>query len=75
MSALSRNKDQIFWNLINSAIAGSISFFSALLAVGEINARVIFIAFAASALVAIQKFKHFWDGEKDEYVGKSFNFL
>ena len=70
-----QNKKEIFYNIINALLAGGISFFSALLATGELNFKVVVIAFITSALVAIVKFKNYWDGEKKEYQTKIFKFL
>lgn len=72
---IKNNKDEIIWNVINAGLAGAISFFSALVATGELNWKVIGIAFITAALVAIVKFKNYWDGEKKEYQVKMFKFL
>ena len=72
---LQKNKDQIIWNLINCAIAAGISFFSAVVAVGEIKGSAIFIAAATGMLVAFTKFRDFWGAEEHEYRDKLLNFL
>ena len=68
------NRKEIFYNVINSLVAGAISFFSALLAASELNYKVVGIAIITSLLVLFIRFKEFWDGEKSDYC-KIINFI
>jgi len=69
------NRKEIFYNVVNSLIAGFISFFSALLAASEINYKVIGVAIITSLLVLFIRFKDYWDGEKGEYCKNILNFV
>ena len=68
------NKNEILYNLINSGIAGALVFFGSL-ADGKITLQGVGVALAASAVVAIIKFKEYWDGERREYMCKLFVFI
>lgn len=73
---------EIMWNIINSALAGAISFISAMLSVVSTESyephqllTAFMIAIGTSLLVAIYKFKDFWDGERTEYQRRILNFI
>jgi|GEM_PF-4408235 hypothetical protein len=75
----SKNKEEIFYNLINSALAGGLVFLGSL-TTGEITLKGICLSFVAALAVALTKFKEYWEKEKDEYSnnklkGGFFNFL
>lgn len=69
------NKKEIFWNFINAGIAGAISFFSAIIATGNIGSKEIFLSVGIASVAALIKFKDYWDGEKGEYTSKLLNFV
>ncbi len=77
-----RQKDEIMWNLINSFLAGAISFFSALVATisadGFDSHNILIacmIAFITSSLIGLYKFKEYWDGERTEFQACLFCFM
>lgn len=71
-----KNKNEIFYNLINSAIAGSLIFVGTALD-GDITIKGFIAAILTGMLVAITKFKEYWISEKSEYCNKNkiFNFI
>jgi len=69
------SKKEIFYNVINAGLAGGISFFSAVMATGSIDLRTIVVAAVAAGLVALVKFKNYWDGEQNEYQKKMLSFF
>ena len=72
---LKKNRNEIIWNIVNACLAGAISFFSALIAAGELNWKVIMVSLITAALVMCIKFKSYWDGEKKEYEKMIFKFF
>lgn len=68
------NKKEIFYNSINSVLAGSLVFFGALLN-GGFDIKAVIIAIITAAITAIVKFKDYWDGEKSEYCKGLMNFV
>lgn len=66
---------EIMWNIVNSLIAGGISLGSAILAVGEINGKVICVSLITAGMVALLKFKDYWTSEENEYKNKIFTIL
>lgn len=72
---IEKNRNEIFWNIINAVLAGAISFFSALLATGELTFKVVMIAVFAAFLVALCRFQEYWKSEKKEYSAHLFRFL
>ena len=70
------NKKEIFWNIINSLIAGSLVFVGSFSS-GELSWRSLATAGAAALLVAITKFGNYWASEKKEYTRtrQLFNFV
>lgn len=66
--------NEIVWNVINSMLAGAISFFSSMIAFlsdkGFDSHDVLtasMIAFTTSGLIAIYKFQDYWKHEEKEY--------
>lgn len=76
MSLISEeNKKEIFYNLINSAIAFSLVFFGSL-TTGQVTITSLIASIAAAAIVAITKFKKYWENEEKEYCqSKLFSFF
>jgi len=68
------NKKEIFYNIINSLLAGALVFFGSLID-GSIGIKGIIAALMAAAIMAITKFKDYWDGEKSEYCRCLGNFI
>lgn len=56
---------KIFWNIINSALAGALVLLGALTD-GEITLKGLYLAIVAGSLVAFSQFKDFWKEERDE---------
>lgn len=73
-SAFKKNKEEIIYNLINSALAGALVFLGSLSS-GKITFEGFGFALIAALIVAITKFKEYWKGEKKEYTTKLFNFI
>jgi len=73
INPLKKNKYEIYYNLINSGIASLLVLLGAL-STGKLNSESIWIAIFAALIVAVSKFKEYWDGEKKEYL-KAFNFI
>ncbi|MFA6190679.1 MAG: hypothetical protein WC711_04205 [Candidatus Staskawiczbacteria bacterium] len=69
-----QNRKEIFWNLLNSGLAGALVFLGSLTS-GKITWQGLVFGLIASAIVIITKFKDYWDGEKKEYSTKLFKFL
>jgi hypothetical protein len=68
------NKKEIFYNLINAALAGGLVLIGSLTS-GELTARGLLISFIAALAIMITKFKEYWDSEKSEYSRKVFSFV
>lgn len=73
-SVLKDNKNEIFYHLINSALSGLLVIAGAF-TTGNISDVSIVAAIATSLIVAVTKFKEYWDGEKTEYSTKLFHFF
>lgn len=69
-----KNKDEITYNLINSALAGGLVLVGSLTD-GEITTKGFIIAGLASATIMLTKFKEYWAGQAGEYSAKMFNFV
>jgi len=67
------NKKEIFYNLVNSALAGGLVFLGSLTA-GNVSIEGICAAVGAAGIVAITKFSEYWKSEKKEY-SRLFNFF
>ena len=68
-----QNKKEIFYNLINSLLAGGLVFLGSL--TNGFSWAGICAGAVAAGIVAITKFKKYWDGEKKEYSAMLFNFV
>jgi len=68
-----QNKKEIFWNLLNSGLAGGLVFLGSL--TNGFSWEGICAGVVAALIVAITKVKQYWDGEKREYSNKIFNFI
>ena len=69
-----KNKREILYNFINSLLAGILVLLGSLTA-GSITLKGLGLAVVASLVVILTKFKEYWDGEKNEYSSKVFNFV
>ena len=69
-----KNKEEIIYNLINSALAGALVFLGSL-STGEITFEGFYFALIGAGIILITKFKNYWDSEKKEYQKGIFNFL
>lgn len=66
---------EITWNIVNSLLAGGLVFLGACTS-GGLNAQSIMAALTAALIVAITKFKNYWELEEAEYKEKIlFNFV
>lgn len=73
---------EIWYNIINSLIAGGLVFFGSLTTIlankdlcWETFLIGIGLSVCTSAVVAIQKFKSYWESEEKEYKSNLLNFL
>ncbi|MCK9595423.1 MAG: hypothetical protein M0R35_07100 [Candidatus Omnitrophica bacterium] len=70
-----KNKKEIFWNIINSFLAGSLVFLGSLSS-GRLSWQGIVFGLIASFIVAITKFQNYWKKEESEYCKtKIFSFV
>jgi hypothetical protein len=60
------NKYELYYYCINSALAGSLVLLGAL-ASGGLEKQAIAAALIASGVVAVAKFKEYFEGQKSEY--------
>ena len=67
-------RKEIFWNLINSGLAGLLVFLGSLTS-GHITWSGVGAAALAAFVVAVTKFKDFWTDEEKEYTSKIFLFV
>lgn len=74
MKVFKKNKDEIFWNVVNCALASSLVFLGAC-ASGDITTRGIFVAVVAGLTAFVVKFKDYWAKEESEYSNKLFSFV
>ena len=68
------NKNEIKYNIINSAIAGGLVFVGSF-ADGTITLTGVCAAIAAALLAALVKFKSYWSSQENEYTHKLINFV
>ena len=64
-----KNRKEIFYHIINSLLAGLLVLLGSF-ADGDLSWKGFLFALFASAVIAIQKFKDYWDSEKSEYMNK-----
>lgn len=69
-----KNKEEIIYNIVNSLIAGSLVLAGSVVD-GTITKTGLMAALAASVIVAIAKFKDYWESEKPEYCKNLLNFV
>jgi len=67
-------RKKIFWNLVNSGLAGLLVFLGSLTA-GELSWKGVLMSVITSLIVAVTRFYDFWKKEEKEYTAKIFNFL
>lgn len=60
---------EIKWNIVNSALAGALVLLGSMTS-GEFTTRGVCVAFLSAILVAVIKFKSYWEKEEDEYKCK-----
>jgi len=73
-NAFELNKTEIFYNLINAALAGGLVFLGALTS-GNLTWTGVVAALIASLIVIAAKFKEYWSSQESEYTPKIFNFI
>lgn len=73
-SPFERNKHEIFYNLINSVIAGALVFLGSI-ADGSIGASGVMASISAALIACFIKFKNYWNSQKKEYQANLLNFL
>lgn len=63
---MSFNKEEIIYHAVNSMIAGALVFLGYFIGAGEIiSMKGLLISMAAASMVAVTKFKDYWQNEKD----------
>lgn len=67
-------RKEIFWNLINSGLAGGLVFLGSL-STGKITLDGFIFGLVAAGIVAITKFQSYWRKEERQYLTKLFNFI
>lgn len=65
---------EICWNLINAGLAGGLVLLGSL-ADGEFSLKGLGFAVIAGLIVAVTKFKEYWEKEEAEYSNKPFSFI
>lgn len=71
--AREKQRKEIFWNAVNSGLAGVLVFLGGI-ANGGLTWKGTGAAVVAALIVAITKFKDFWGREKKEYSKMLFAF-
>jgi fluoride ion exporter CrcB/FEX len=74
MKSVRENKNEIFYNIINSFIAGALVFLGSV-ADGTITSEGIGVAIIAGLLVAFTKFQQYWKTQESEYSSKIMSFI
>lgn len=69
-----KEKREITWNVINSLLAGSLVLLGSL-TTGVLTYTGLFLSVIAALIVAITRFKEYWESEKKEYKNYAFKFL
>lgn len=73
---MKKENREIMWNLINSLLSGLLVLFGTFVGQNfEFSEKGMFVAAGTAILVALTKFKDYWDGEKGEYSSKCFEIL
>jgi hypothetical protein len=65
-------KKEIAYHVVNALIAGLLIFLGSL-TTGKITLEGVFYSIVTAAIVALAKFKEFWDGEESKF--KVFHFI
>ena len=65
---------EIFWNLINSGLAGLLVFAGSLTS-GHLTWSGVGAAALAAVIVAVTRFRDYWSKEESEYSSKIFSFV
>ena len=73
-SPFEKNKHEIIYNLINSALAGGMVFVGTI-ADGKLSGVELLASLGAAAIVAVVKFKEYWAGQKGEYTSNLFSWI
>lgn len=66
---------EICYHIVNSLLSGALVLLGAFTTSQEINLEGLFFASIMAGIVAITKFKDFWDSEKSEYTHTVFHFV
>lgn len=69
-----KNKNEIMYTIINSALAGGLVFLGAL-SNGDITAKTIIAGLVASLSVALIHFQDYWKTQQKEYKTCLFTFI
>lgn len=69
-----KNKHEIFYNMINSLLAGGMVFVGTI-ADGNVTVAELMASAGAAGVVALIKFKEYWAGEKNEYASNLFSWI
>lgn len=67
-------KKEIIYNIINSLLAGILVLLGSFTN-GEISFKGFCVAGITSLIVIFSKFKEYWEGKKQNYSTKLFNFV
>lgn len=67
MAKKNSQKKEIFYNIINSLLAGSLVLFGACSTGNPITWSSLGLAFAAASVTAISQFKKYWESQAGEY--------
>lgn len=68
MGKIAEHKDEIYWNIINSLIAGALVFLGAFTG-NDFNFSIegLVISLATALIVAVGKFRDYWLSQEGEY--------
>jgi len=72
--AREKQRKEIFWNVVNSGLAGLLVFLGGV-ANGGLTWKGAGAAVVAALIVAVTKFKDFWSAKKKEYSNVLFSFV
>ena len=67
-------RKEIFWNIVNSGLAGGLVLLGAL-AGGGLTWKVFIAAIISGVAACVVQFKNYWDSEKKEYCKGAFSWL
>ena len=67
-------KKEIIWNIINSVLAGALVLLGSF-TTGNITKEGIIFALIAFAIVAVSRFKEYWEQEEKQYKCYTINFF